>query len=338
MEATPASDGFYLPPRWTPAAQCWLAWPCRVEAWGGLYEHACLAVAELARTLADYLPVEMLVPPAMAPMAQLQLAGRAELTEADLNDGFPGDFGPQFLCDASGAAAGAVFAFNGWGNAHSDYRRDEAFAEELVRQLGIPLYRSPLVLEGTSVDTDGRGTLLASADSILNSNRNPVFDEQQVESRLALHLGVRRIIWLEGMPAHGARQGQLVDLARFVGPGRIACAVATDRDDPMYDLLQRNLRVLRDAGEATAKSFDLIEVPIAPSEADHFGGVRARSYLNFLLPPDSILLPTFGADEDEAAAALLAEQFPGRQVRLLPAHHLLAHGNGLCGLALLRPA
>jgi agmatine deiminase len=337
MEATPASDGYYLPPRWTPAAQCWLAWPSRIEAWDGVYEHSCLAVAELARTLADFLPVEMLVSPQMAPLARLQLAGRADLVNTELNDCFPGDFGPQFLRGTDGNTAGAVFAFNGWGNAHSDYRRNEVFAEELLQRLELPIYRSPLVLEGTSIDTDGRGTLLASADSILNSDRNPVFDEQQVESRLALHLGVRRIIWLEGVPATGARQGQLVDLARFIGPGRIACAVTRDSADPLHDLLMRNLRVLQTAGQTTGASFDLVEVPVAESESDGHGGYRARSYLNFLLPPDALVIPSYGVEEDAVAADLLAEQFPGRQVRQNPAQYLMSHGNGLCSLALFRP-
>ena len=126
MDATPATDGYYLPPRWAQAAHCWLAWPCRIEAWGGHYEHACLAVAETARTISEYLPVEMLVPPALAPMAQLQLAGKTVLTAVELNDSFPGDYGPLFLRDGEGSLAGAVFAFNGWGNAYSDYRHDEA--------------------------------------------------------------------------------------------------------------------------------------------------------------------------------------------------------------------
>jgi agmatine deiminase len=297
-----------------------------------------LAVAEAARTISDYLPVEMLVHPAAAPLAQLQLAGKAELTTMELDDAFPGEFGPLFLCNGEGAMAGADFAFNGWGNSYRDYRHNEAFAEGLLRQLDLPRYRSPLVLEAASLDADGMGTLLASADTILNSNRNPMFDEQQVESRLALHLGVRRIIWLEGLPGGGARQGQLIDLARFIAPNRIACAVAREVGDPVHDLLLRNLRTLADAGRTSGRQAELVEIPVAPSESDGHGGVRVRSYLNFLILPDALLMPVFGVAEDDIAATLLAEQFPGRKVRRLPAEALLAHGNGLCGMTLIMPA
>lgn len=338
MEATPASDGFYLPPRWAEPAYCWLAWPCRVEAWGGDYDHACLAVAEAARTISDYLPVEMLIHPSAAPLARLQLAGKAELVAAELNDCFPGVYGPLFLRDGEGALAGAVFAFNGWGNSYRDYRHDEAFAEGLLQRLELPGYRSPLVLEATSLDADGMGTLLASADSILNSNRNPVFDEQQIERRLALHLGVRRIIWLEGLPGRGARQGQLIDIARFIAPGRIACATTRKADDLVYDLLLRNLSALEAAGKSSGRSPELVEFPIGPSESDGHGGIRVRSYLNYLLLPGALLMPAYGIEEDDIAADLLAEQFPDREIRRLPGEILLTHGNGLCGMALIRPA
>ena len=314
MDRTPAEDGFYMPPDWGPHERCWMAWPCRIGAWGEAMDQACLATAALARAIAKYEPVNMLVPAEMIPIARLQLGSLVSIWEAELDDSWSRDIAPNFLINGEGGLAGAVFDFNAWGNKHRDYGKDARLGEWLLKELDLLCYHVPMTLEGGAIHVDGSGTLITTESVAFNTDRNPTLDKRQIEERLAMYFGVRKVIWLpDGMVGDRA-DGQVNKVARFVAPGRMMCAVAASRDDPNHGILSDNLAQLAGERDALGRALELVELPLPTPVRQQDGQFLVRSYLDFYIANAAVYVPAFDDAGDEEAAGLIAAAFPDREM------------------------
>ncbi len=194
----PVRDGYAMPAEWATHARTWMCWPCRTEAWGGPEGllRAKQAVARVARAISTFEPVTMAARPQDAPEARLATAGKTEIFETTLDDSWARDIGPTFLLGPEGTRAGVQWEFNAWGNKYHPWAEDAQFATRVARASDAMLYRAPLVCEGGAIHADGEGTLITTEQCLLNPNRNPHLDRQQIEERLALFTGARRIVWL----------------------------------------------------------------------------------------------------------------------------------------------
>lgn len=327
-EATPAMDGLAMPAEWQPHACCWMAWPCRLELWGEHYEAACRAYAGVARAIAEYEPVKMLTPPALAPVAALQLGRRAEVVPFPIDDSWTRDSGPSFVAGADGRLAGVAWRFNGWGNRYHPHEQDARLAAGLLARLRLPCYKAPVVLEGGAVDVDGHGTLLAVESCILNPNRNPTLDRRQVEERLAHYLGVRRILWLERGLIDDETDGHVDNVARFVGPGRVLSAVASDHDDPNRTGLVDSRARLAAARDAQGRHLQVVDVPL-PAPRRGAKGRLALSYLNFYIANGAVVMPAFDDPMDVPAREIVGACFPDRVVVQVPGFDIARGGGGI---------
>ena len=311
---TPAEDGYYMPPDWGPHEQCWMAWPCRLSAWGESIDHACLATAAVARAIVKYEPVSILVPPHLVPVARLQLGSKITIIETELDDSWARDIAPNFLIDDNGGLAGAVFEFNAWGNKFNNYSNDANLGKRMLKELHLPLYQIPMTSEGGSIHVDGSGTLITTESATLNTNRNPTLDKRQIEERLAMFFGVRKVIWLpEGLIGDGA-DGQVNKVARFISPGRIMCAIAAEKSDPNYANLSDNLFNLQKEHDALGQPLNIIELPLPAPLHGADGQYLARSYLDFYLGMGAVIVPAFDDVLDKRAAKLIGAAFPDREV------------------------
>jgi agmatine deiminase len=171
-----------------------------------------------------------------------------------------------------------------------------------------------MTLEGGSIHVDGSGTLITTESVILNSDRNPTLDRRQIEERLAMYFGVHKIIWLpEGLIGDRA-DGQVNKVARFVAPGRIMCAVASEKKDPNGANLADNVAQLSAERDALGRTLEVVEIPL-PSPLQHDDGhLLTRSYLDFYLGTGAVYVPTFDDAMDETAADLIGAAFPKREV------------------------
>lgn len=336
-ERLPAMDGYRMPPEWAPHARCWMAWPCRLSLWGAGFDAACRAYARVARTIAEAEPVVMLVPEALEATARLQLGRKVEVRQAEIDDSWTRDTGPTFLADDSGGCAGVAWRFNGWGNRHHPHDADARLADAMLEALELPRYDGPMVLEGGAIDVDGAGLLLATEPSILNANRNPTLDRRQVEERLALYLGVGRIIWLPYGLVDDETDGHVDNVARFVSPGRVVAAAASADDDPNRARLEENLEVLRSTSSGGGGRLDVVELPL-PAPRRGQSGMLAMSYANFFVANSAVFVPSFGDPMDDHARAILAEQFPTRDVVQLSCAEIVGGGGGLHCITLQEPA
>lgn len=327
-KTTPALDGFAMPAEWQPHECCWMAWPCRLALWGPHYEAACLAYAAAARTIAAFEPVRMLARRDTVAPATLQLARKAELVVAEIDDSWTRDTGPTFLLDTDGRAAGIAWNFNGWGNRAHPHDRDARLAGSLLAELKLPCYKAPLVLEGGAVHVDGQGSVLATESSVLNVNRNPTLDRRQVEERLALHLGVRKILWLEHGLVDDETDGHVDNVACFAAPGRVICAVAADRADRNWSRLEENRQRLADMNDALGRRLEVVELPL-PGPRSGTNGQLPMSYVNFYIANGGVVMPAFEDPMDEPARRLVADLFPEREVVQVPALDIVRGGGGI---------
>src|SRR5258707_3013112 len=232
----PGRDGYAMPAEWGTHARTWMCWPCRTGGWGdpdGLLR-AKQATARVARAISTFEPVMMAARPADAAEARLATSGKVSIFEVALDDSWARDIGPTFVTAADGERAAVQWQFNGWGNKYQPWTEDAQFAARTARQADVRVYQAPLVCEGGAIHSDGEGTLITTEQCLLNPNRNPHLDRQQIEERLALYTGARRVIWLGDGFSDDETDGHVDNIACFAAPGRVIVGVPASRSHPDF--------------------------------------------------------------------------------------------------------
>ena len=320
---------YLMPAEWAPHAGCWMIWPCREQTFLGELDAARLATGQLARALARFEPLTMLVRPEDLPDARSRCGERVRLLPCPLLvDSWMRDVGPSFVRHRkSGALAGVDWVFNTWGHAYPG-ANDDPVAAFVLEQAGVERRRAPLVLEGGAIHVDGEGTLLTSEQCLLNPNRNSALDRAGMEAVLGEYLGVERVVWLGEGLCDDMTDGHVDNLACFVRPGVVLALATDDPEDANYPALQDNLKRLRAARDARGRRLEVIPVPQpAPRQA---GGERmSLSYINFYIANDAVLMPAFDDPMDAVARDTIQAAFPHRQVVQVPVLPILAGGGGI---------
>jgi len=216
---------------------------------------------------------------------------------------------------ASRRAAG--FGFNGWGGKY-DLAGDDSIGERLARAVGLPYSKADWILEGGAIDGDGSGTVLTTEQCLLNPNRNPQMTRTDVEARLIDDLGFERVVWLGEGLVNDHTDGHVDNLARFIAPGRVAVpfGVGEDPNTKIYSDAAKRLR---------AAKLDVVNLP-SPGRVGHHGEIAAASYMNFYIGNAAVVVPQYGAPNDEAAVAVVQALFPDRSAVGLRADHVLTGG------------
>jgi agmatine deiminase len=180
------------------------------------------------------------------------------------------------------------------------------------------------VLEGGSIDTNGRGVILTTESCLLDRRRNPGLSGADIERVLQDFLAASKVIWLVGGPLAGDdTDGHVDQLARFVGPHQVVVAVEEDPRDENYAPLQANLRRLQSfEKQARGESLEVIPLPMPRPIFIDSQRVPA-SYCNFYVANGCVLVPRFEDPADDAARDILQPLFPDRQVIGLPARELI---------------
>jgi agmatine deiminase len=304
------------PAEWARHKAVWIGFPSHPELWGDDLAEARAEVAAFARAVhADGRGEAVLL------VAADDEAGRAARVHAPFAQVVVEPFGDIWLRDTGpivdGGGVAHDFGFNGWGGKY-DLPGDEDLARRLAARRGKRIERHDWVLEGGAVDGDGTGLVVTTEQCLLNPNRNPGLARADVEARLADDLGYSRVLWLGEGLLHDHTDGHVDNLARFVGEGRLAIPVGADNDP--------NWRVYQLAAErARAGGVEVVPVP-SPGRVLRDEEIVPASYMNFYIGNAAVVVPLYGAPNDEAAVAAFAELFPGREVVGLRADHVLTGG------------
>ena len=197
---------------------------------------------------------------------------------------------------------------------HFNEGRDNAVPPAIAKALGIPLFNfEHFILEGGSIETNGRDTLLTTESCLLNPNRNPTLDRAAIEKKLREKLGVRKILWLGDGIEGDDTDGHVDDITRFIGPSTVITAVEEDEHDPNFEPLQRNLDRLHVMRLADGEPLHVLTLPM-PTRIMRDGQRLPASYANFYIANSVVLLPIFSEHNDAWAVSALHEAFPTRRI------------------------
>jgi agmatine deiminase len=218
------------------------------------------------------------------------------------------DYCPLFVKNRAGEVALTNWLFNAWAK-YDDWRNDAAIPAVLAAALKLRAWEPGLVLEGGSVDVNGRGLLLSTEECLLSpvQARNPQLTRREIETALREYLGVRQVIWLHNGIAGDDTHGHIDDLARFVTRDTVVIASEPDRNDPNYEPLRENGAILRKL------PLRVVKLPM-PAPLIFNGRRLPASYANFYIANGLVLVPTFNDPHDRIALNTLARLFPNREV------------------------
>jgi len=303
-----------MPAEFEPHAATWLAWPHNPETWPDCLEAAEREFAKLVAELITSEPVHVLAQnEAHRDHVAKQIRGGAEIHIVPSDDSWMRDIGPTFVRDADELVA-LDWTFNSWGGKYPPWERDDAVASAVAALAGTRCLRPELVLEGGSLEVDGRGTLLATRSSLLDPKRNAALGQAELERTLGMLLGVQHVIWLEAQLAGDDTDAHIDNIARFVAPNRVAYA-----HDPALAGVEHSLRAARDAHGQT---LDLVPLPMPPRIETDDGPLPA-SYANFYIANRIVCVPQFEEATDREALSILSELFPDRDVLGIPSRSLV---------------
>lgn len=324
MQETPASLGFYMPAEWRPHAATWLTWPKDPETWPGRVSHVEEIYLQMIAALTPHETVNLLVDDEASEQAVRQrctFPGSENLRfhRVPTVDSWIRDYGPNFIVDDKGDFAFNDWIFNAWGNKYESLKRDDGVPRLLEPRLQARRFAPGIVMEGGAIEVNGAGCVLTTEQCLLNPNRNPQLNRAEIEDYLKQYLGISKVLWLgEGIVGDDT-DGHIDDIARFVAPDVIVCAVEEDPEDANYELLQDNLARLKSMTGADGRPFEIVILPMpgivggASTKSRNLDRLPA-SYANFYIANNVVLAPVFGHANDTRAVETLQRVFPTRRV------------------------
>jgi len=323
---TPGEMGYRMPAEWERHEATWLGWPHELTDWPGKFAPIPWAFAEMVRLLSQVERVFLLVQDAGAEKragGDLKKAGAkleaVEFFRVPTDRGWMRDSGPICVKNVAGEVAYNHFVFNGWAK-YGNYKQDAAAVgranARLKRRLFPPMRDGRrVVLEGGSIDVNGKGTLLTTEECLQSKvqERNPGFAKEDYAEVFRNYLGVTNILWLGNGIAGDDTHGHVDDLTRFVNETTVVTIVEEDRRDANFAALQENLTRLRRMKDQDGRPLQVETLPMP--KAVYFDGQRLpASYANFYIANGLVIVPTFNDANDRVALNTLAKVFPGREV------------------------
>lgn len=333
-----------MPHEGAPHERTWMAWPSKGYTLGDTEaeaDEARATWAAVARAVARFEPVTMVVDPADVAVARAYLGGEADLVEAPLDDAWMRDIGPTFVTDGSSVAA-VDWVFNGWGAQDwASWEHDAQIGRVVAEAAGVPRIASSLVNEGGGIHVDGEGTVLATRAVQLDPGRNPGLAEADVEAEFARTIGATHTIWLpRGLTRDSQRfgtRGHVDIVATFPRPGQVLVHVQREPAHPDHAVSREILDVLRDARDAAGRALEIVEMPAPATLRDDEGWVD-YSYINHHLVNGGVVACSFDDAHDAEAVAILRDVYPGREVVTVDARPLYARGGGIHCITQQQPA
>jgi agmatine deiminase len=313
--------GYYFPAEFHPHVATWLSWPHKEASWPGkidsIYPQYCQFIKYLTESEIVRINVNDEAMKAFA-ISHLRSAGvnpdKVEFFLHPTNDAWCRDHGPAFLINPSEKKKVIVdWNYNAWGGKYPPFDQDDIIPTLIANHFKLPVYHPGIIMEGGSVEFNGKGTLLTSACCLLNENRNPHLNKEQLETYLQDFYGVEQILWVDEGIVGDDTDGHIDDTIRFVNEDTVVTVVETDKGDENYELLQQNLKQLQQMRLLNGKQLNIIELPMP--DAVIFEDQRLpASYANFYISNKHVIVPTYRSKNDDKALQILAGCFKDREV------------------------
>ena len=286
-------DGYRLPAEWEPQSGVQLTWPHAATDWAPMLDDIVAVYDEMAREIRKREQLLIVPPPS--------------------NDTWARDHGFITLVNDKGGVRLLDFQFNGWG---------EKFPAEIDNTLNRRIYDEghvqgeyvdhlDFVLEGGSIESDGRGTIFTTSCCLLAPHRNQPLTQQEIEDRLKEWLCADRIVWLNHGSLLGDDTDGHIDTLVRICPDDTLLYTGGDDDHPDLALMEQELRDLR---TLDGQPYRLLRLPL-PCPIYDDGDRLPATYANFLVINGAVLVPTYAQpDLDGEAMRIIGDAFPGRDI------------------------
>jgi len=319
---TPKKSGYFFPAEFAKHEATWLSWPHKEASWPGkidtIYPNYCQFIKYLALSEKVRINVSNDAMKNFA-LAHLEKAGvnlaQVEFFMHPTNDAWCRDHGPAFLINPDAHIKKVIvdWDYNAWGNKYPPFDLDDVIPTLIGKHFNIPVYHPGIVMEGGSVEFNGKGALLTSTACLLNPNRNQHLNQGQIEQYLYDYYGVDQVLWVDEGIVGDDTDGHIDDTVRFVNEDTVITVVEENVTDENYALLQTNLKQLKNMRLLNGKQLNIVELPM-PDEIIYEDQRLPASYANFYISNGHVIVPTYRCNKDEKALQIIADCFPGREI------------------------
>lgn len=318
----PKAAGYYFPAEFAPHHATWLSWPHKEASWPGKIQTIYPVYARFIKLVAEGERVHINV---VDEIMKQQAIGYLHEAGADMNniqffmhptnDAWCRDHGPAFVINPQAENKKMIvdWGYNAWGNKYPPFDLDDNIPTLIANHYNVPVLYPGIVMEGGSVEFNGRGTLLTTTSCLLNENRNPHLNQEQIETYLRDYYGVDHILWLGDGIVGDDTDGHIDDLTRFVNADTVVTVVEADKNDENYEPLKQNLDTLKKLRLENGEPMNIVELPM-PRAIVYEDMRLPASYANFYISNKYVVVPVFQDANDDKALDILQSCFPDRKV------------------------
>jgi agmatine deiminase len=317
---TPFQEGYIFPAEWEKHASTWLTYPKPNESWPANFNKVCAEYNQFVKLISSGEKVNIVCD---NQTHSLHLAENLDKAGAKMSniafhefgsdDSWCRDHGPAFLLNRkTGERAIVKWEFNAWGSKYPS-EKDNEIGNKISSLYDLKVFRPGIVMEGGSVEVNGKGTLITTKACLLNKNRNLSHSVKEIESYLSGYYGAENIIWLgEGVEGDDT-DGHIDDMVRFVDNDKIITVIEEDKHDNNYPALKHNRKLLNDIRLENGKQPEISELPMP--EPVYNGRERLpASYANFYICNKAVIVPIFGSKNEDKALQILQSCFTDKEV------------------------
>lgn len=317
---------YFLPAEWYEQSGVQLTWPHEDTDWRSYLDEITEVCLNLVRIVARHEKVLVVARDAdkvrrlIESSTDEDVRGNIRVYQCENNDTWARDHSFITLVSERDGGEGSFrlldFRFNGWGRkfpADKDNRINASLYDAGAFN-GVRVDNDDFVLEGGSVESDGRGTIFTTSMCLLAPNRNQPMTREKIAQRLMSELCADRVVWLD----HGSLTGDDTDghidtTVRTAPDDTLVYTGCDDSGDGQYEDFRKLEEQLRGLRTADGQPYRLLRLPMP--DAVYYDGERLpATYANFLVINGAVIVPEYGQPEKDAEARrVIAEAFPGRE-------------------------
>lgn len=332
---TPRELGYRMPGEWEPRRRTFMQWPVRdgsnskTPVWPDGIDAARRGYAEVAKAIAEHEELIMIAPAELMEQVKQYCGDKVKVLALPTDDSWVRDNGPTFLINDNQELAAVKWRFTSYGEKYQTHYNDGRIPDHLAVMYDVPLFKSPLALEGGAIHSDGQGTILVTESAILTESRNSQFTKEEVTELLKEYMGGEQVIWLKSGLYGDLTDGHVDNTACFVKPGTIVIQACYDKNDPDYEIFQENMKILKSfTDRSSGLPFEIIELEKPPIRY-YKGQLLTLSYINYLPVTGAVILPVFGGEAEETdkkAIATLQKAYPDKKIVPVPGMPIIIGG------------
>ncbi|OGI20841.1 MAG: hypothetical protein A3B68_09940 [Candidatus Melainabacteria bacterium RIFCSPHIGHO2_02_FULL_34_12] len=353
------------PAEWEKQRATWLSWPHNKKEWEhrqygksakGQINRIREFYIKLILTILDFQDVKLILPDektlsSIEALRATPLRKKHKLHKIIIpnNDVWIRDYGPFFMnviasersersnpdrdCFVANAPRNDIFMldfeFNAWGGKFPPWDLDNKVPKEISKYLGIEIESYPIILEGGGLEFSGDGLILTTEQYLLNKNRNPTLNKNQIETILKSAFNIEEIIWLKRGLEGDHTDGHIDDVARFVGNRKVLICSTKDKKDKNHKHLNESIKYLKSWRHPKKKyKLEVIEI-LLPDKMNLKDKRLPNSYVNFIFVNKGVIVPVFNCSTDKEALVIFKKIFPKRKIVGLDCTLLIQEGGGI---------